>query len=78
MVNCTSAIAVHKLLWLDGQVFINSTSNTNVVSLALTPVNDSIHNKIFTCRAVQMGAVEKHIRVIVSGKISFYCLCSFE
>lgn len=75
VVNCTSTIAVEELLWLDEQVVVNSSSNT-MATLELNPVNDSIHNKTFTCRAIQMGTVEKQIKINVSGKTSFCCLYS--
>ena len=75
VINCTSTIAVEELLWLDEQVLVNSSSDTTA-TLMLDPVNDSIHNKTFTCRAVRMGTVEKQIKVNVSGKTSFRCLCS--
>ena len=72
MINCTTAIVVKELLWLDeqGHVLVNSSSNTTV-TLEFNPVNDSIHNKIFTCRAIQTGMVDKHIKINISGKISF-------
>ena len=77
VINCTTAIVVKELLWLDerGHVLVNSSSNTTA-TLEFNPVNDSIHNKTFTCRAIQTGMVDKHIKVNVSGKYK-HSLCMF-
>ena len=78
MVKCTSAISVGTLMWRDEQennTLVNSSSNT-MVTLDFNPVNDSIHNKTFTCRAIQMGIVDKHTKINVSGKKK-HSLCIF-
>ena len=77
VVNCTSAISVRELLWLNEQntTLVNSSSDTTA-DLVFSPVSDSIHNKTFTCRAVQMGMVEKDINIMVSGKKK-HSLCTF-
>jgi hypothetical protein len=78
VVNCTSTIVVEELLWLlDERVLVNA-SNASAATLMFNPVNDSIHNKTFICRAIQMGTAEKHITINVSGKTSFCCLCSLN
>ena len=77
VVTCTSAIVVEELLWLEDQVPVNVSSDTSV-TLMFNPVNDSIHNKTFICRAIQMGTVEKHTTINVSGKISLCYLYSLN
>ena len=72
---CTSIISVDELVWLDheGIVLVNvSSKNTSAMSADLTfnQVNDSIHNKTFTCGAERKGTVEKDIFVSVSGNIN--------
>ena len=75
VITCTSVISVEEILWLDynGTVLVNeSSSNSSVKSASLTfnQVNDSIHNKDFTCRAVLVGTVEEDItlNVLLPGK----------
>ena len=78
VITCTSAIVVEKLLWLeDEHVLVNVSSNTSA-TLMFNPVNDSIHNKTFICRAERMGTVEKHTTINASGKTSFCCLYSLD
>ena len=79
MINCTTEIVVEKLSWLDKNenVTLADSVLSTMVTLEFNPVNDSIHGNTFTCSATQnMGMVEKHIKVNVSGKTSFNCLCS--
>ena len=77
VVTCTSAIVVDELLWLKEEVLINVLSDTSSATLMFDPVNDSIHNKTFICRALQMGTVEKHITINVAGKMSFLLFVFF-
>ena len=79
VINCTTKITVDNLLWLnqDKNITLANSSSSTMVTLEFNPVNDSVHDKIFTCRAEQTsGMVEKHVKVNVSGKASFNCLCS--
>ena len=78
MVTCASAIVVEKLLWLEEEHVLVNVSSTTSATLMFNPVNDSIHNKTFICRAERMGTVEKHTTINASGKTSFCCLCSLN
>lgn len=74
-ITCTSAIAVDELIWLDQEgniLFSSSSGEVEIANLDFSPVNDSIHNKRFTCRAVLMGTVEKDINVSVSSRLNFH------
>ena len=74
MINCTTEIVVDKLLWIDQErdITLASSSSSTMITLKFNPVNDSIHGKSFTCRAIQeMAMVDQHIKVNVSGKTSF-------
>ena len=79
VINCTTKITVDNLLWFDQDknITLANSSSSTMVTLEFNPVNDSVHDKTFTCRAKQTsGMLEKHVRVNVSGKASFNCLCS--
>ena len=80
VINCTTEIVVDKLLWIDQErdITLASSSSSTMITLKFNPVNDSIHGKSFTCRAMQeMAMVEQHnvIKVNVSGETINY-LCS--
>ena len=81
-ITCTSAIPVDEILWLDydGTVLVNESSSNSLVqsaSLTFNHVNDSIHKKDFTCRALLMGAVEENITLSVSPPGKFSLALSF-
>ena len=69
-INCSSIIAVDLIEWLnnDGEVIV-SENNSHQLTLTFEPVNISIHNQQYTCRANKNGSVDKTVTVLVSGKL---------
>lgn len=69
-ITCVSIISVDLIEWLnsDGET-VFSQSNTNMLKLTFTPVNTSINNKQYTCRANKNGFVNKTVTLTVSGKV---------
>ena len=67
---CKSIIPVDVIEWLNssGEV-IASETDTSELSLTFAPVNTSINNQMFTCRASKGGSVNKTTVVSVTGKI---------
>ena len=56
--------------WLDSAGgTIVSEANVSELNLTFTPVNTSINNKVYTCRANKSGSVNKTVTLSVLGKI---------
>ena len=68
---CTSIIPVDVMEWLDstGGIIV-SEANVSELNLTFTPVNTSINNKMYTCRANKSGSVNKTVTVSVLGKMN--------
>ena len=67
---CTSIIPVDVMEWLNSAgVAVVSKTNISELNLTFTPVNTSINNRMYTCRANKSGSVNKTVTVSVSGKI---------
>ena len=68
---CTSIIPVDVIEWLDstGETIV-SEANVSELNLTFTPVNTSINNKMYTCRANKSGSVNKTVTVSVLGKMN--------
>ena len=77
---CTSIIPVDVMEWLDsaGQTIVSEANiNISELSLTFTPVNTSINNKMYTCRANKSKSVNKTVIVSVSGKMNDYTANKF-
>ena len=68
---CTSIIPVDVMEWLDstGGIIVSEAS-VSELNLTFTPVNTSINNKMYTCRANKSGSVNKTVTVSVLGKMN--------
>ena len=70
---CKSIIPVDVIEWLNSdREVIASEMNTSELSLTFAPVNTSINNKMYTCRASKGGSVNKTTVVSVTGKITVH------
>ena len=69
-VTCTSIIPVDTMEWLDsaGKTIVTE-ADISELNLTFTPVNTSINNEMYTCRANKSGSVNKTFTVLVSGKM---------
>ena len=69
--SCKSIIDVDVIEWLNsnGEV-IASLTNIKRLNLTFAPVNTSINNQMYTCRANKSASVNKTIIVSVTGKIT--------
>ena len=70
---CTSVIPVDVIEWLDsaGKTIV-SGADVSELSLTFTPVNTSINDKMYSCRANKSGSVNKTVTVSVSGRMNKY------
>lgn len=69
---CSFDLDLTSIQWLYNGVVIMS-STTPQISLTFSPVNDSIHNRQYTCRAVTPYGTQEEARTIrVQGKILKY------
>ena len=73
-ITCNTDLDIEYMEWLqNGQVVVSSTGYE--VQLSFNPVNDTIHNKEYTCRATSpYGIQEESVSVITQSK----CLCAFS
>ena len=57
--------------WLDstGESIV-SEANVSELNLTFTPVNTSINNRMYTCRANKSGSVNKTVTVSVLGEMN--------
>ena len=71
---CTSIIPVDVMEWLDstGGTIVRE-ANVSELNLTFTPVNTSINNKMYTCRANKSGSVNKTVTVSVLGEMNIVC-----
>ena len=76
---CKSIIPVDVIEWLnsDGEVVASETS-TSELSLTFSPVNTSVSNQRFTCRASKGGSVNKTTVVSVTGKITIHVVKNYS
>ena len=66
---CTSEVSTNQIEWLDNErrVLARVTS-MNRLDLTFNPVNDSIHNSVYTCRVTKGEAMnEDSITIDVTG-----------
>ena len=69
-ITCTSIVVADVIEWLNsnGETII-SAANTTELRMTFAPVNTSINNRQYTCRAIKNGSVETSADLSVSGKI---------
>lgn len=72
-VTCSIKFTVDVIEWLNdnGETVVNGT-NTRHLNLTFTPVNTSIHNGVYTCRASRNGSAMKTVMFSVSGDNNIY------
>ena len=71
--SCRSDTPATRIEWLstsNGEV-IESALSTQELDLVFSPVNDSIHNKVYTCRVTREGGMiaTQYFTVNVDGKV---------
>lgn len=71
-ITCTSIIVADVIEWLnsDSETIV-SAANATELRMTFVPVNTSINNRQYTCRAVKNGLVETSANLSVSGEIFF-------
>ena len=74
-ITCISDTDTEKIEWLrDDDVVVVLMLNARQLDLTFSPVNDSVHGKVFTCRvtrnstATNSGVVKQNFTMSVSGK----------
>ena len=74
-ITCRSDTDTERMEWLrDDDVVVALMLNTRQLDLTFSPVNDSVHGKVFTCRvtrnstATNSGVVKQNFTMSVSGK----------
>ena len=69
-ITCFSGLDVASMQWLfNNEVMIESTSGQQLLDLVFNPVNDSIHNRQYSCRVTADGNVySDNITVTVESK----------
>jgi len=66
-VNCSSDLDVISIEWLYNRGVIYQVTG-DVLQLIFNPVNDTIHNRQYTCRVTSpYGIQEKTIRIVATG-----------
>ena len=72
-ITCSIKFSVDVIEWLNGNnETVVSARNTRDLNLTLTPVNTSIHNGVYTCRASRNGSTMKTVMLTVSGDNNIY------
>ena len=68
---CSSDIPVTRIEWLTNGEVIESALSTQELDLVFSPVNDSIHNEVYTCKVTREGEMiaTQNFTVNVDGKI---------
>ena len=69
---CTSDAPATKIEWLDSEErVVARVTSMNWLDLIFNPVNDSIHNSVYTCRVTrgEEMVAEQTITVDVTGKV---------
>ncbi len=72
---CTSDLADRTIQWeFNGVPVVADTGE--IVELTFDPVNDSIHDGLFSCRAITAagGNFTDSVIVMVQGKNIFHCM----
>lgn len=68
VLTCSFDLNFNSIQWLyNNNVVILSTA-APLVNLTFSPVNDSVHNRVYTCRAITpYGVEEQNFTTIVQG-----------
>ena len=69
---CFSDVPATRTEWLTNGVVVESAASTQQLNLMFSPVNDSIHNHVYTCRvtrAVDGMTATQNFTVYVDGKM---------
>ena len=71
-ITCVSDTDTEKMEWLrDDDVVIALMLNTTQLNLTFSPVNDSVHGKLFTCKVTRnTTVVEQNFIMSVAGALS--------
>ena len=69
-ITCSSDLDVSSIEWVyDDQVVLSSVGQQEL-ELVFNPVNDTIHNKTYTCRVTSPYGVQEHkVTLTVTGKL---------
>ena len=72
--SCRSDTPATRIEWLstaNGEEVIESALSTQEFNLVFSPVNDSIHNEVYTCRVTREGGIiaAQNFTVNVDGKV---------
>ena len=74
---CTSDVSANRIEWLDSERrVVAMTTAMDQLDLTFNPVNDSIHNSVYTCRVTKGDEMvaEQTITVDVTGKVVVTCV----
>ena len=77
---CFSDVPATRMEWLTNGVVVESAASTKQWNLLFVPVNDSIHNQVYTCRVtreVDGMTAQQNFTVNVDGKrilVDSYCM----
>ena len=56
-VTCRSDVLATRIEWLTNGMVLESATSTQQLDLMFSPVNDTIHNQLYTCRVTREGAI---------------------
>ena len=76
-ISCLSDLTVQRVEWVFSGAVVSSSLSQRV-DLSFSPVQEYLHNREYTCRAVtQYGTLERSVRISVYSKC-IYRLCLHE
>ena len=66
---CTSDVSANRIEWLDSdRRVVARVTSMNRLELTFNPVNDSIHNSVYTCKVTRREAMnEDSVTIDVTG-----------
>ena len=66
---CTSDVSANQIEWLDSERrVVARVTSMDQLDLIFNPVNDSIHNSVYTCRVTRGEEIaEQNITIDVTG-----------
>ena len=73
-ITCHSDTDTVKMEWIrDKDVIVAAMPNTRQLDLSFTPVNDSVHNKVFTCRVTinDVTVAEQNFTMRVTSEYNY-------
>ena len=71
-ITCSTSLDISDIVWIDDMDTIVASNSDGVqqLDLVFNPVNDSIHNRMYTCRVTSLAklVIRETVNITVTGK----------